>query len=315
MPNYAKFDQFTMTLPEEGPKCVPDSIDFTANERVEIDLSQLIDNGWLDYISGVYIDNTANDGYITFECGGSNQRFTFPATYSGYVPLFLPNPPKVHITSTENATVKFQWYNVPVFPLLIPGPNTASASDVDIIAVGGDPYALGSAVMAASMPVTIATDDTVIGATNSASPATDTATAPLNGRLQRIAQRLTSLIALFPASIGAKTGAGSLSVVAATDGFQIAQAIGGIYTDRSIANLSGASQQLMAANANRRVLIIQNVAANAMAVNLTGGAAALNTAGSINIPVGGSITLDNYPSTSIINIIGTANDDVTAYEG
>lgn len=48
-------------------------------------------------------------------------------------------------------------------------------------------------------------------------PATDTASSGLNGRLQRIAQRLTSLIALFPSSIGQKAKSDSLSVTLATD--------------------------------------------------------------------------------------------------
>lgn len=45
-----------------------------------------------------------------------------------------------------------------------------------------------------------------IGATNETAPVSDTATAGLNGRLQRIAQRLTSLIGLLPTALG--TGGG-----------------------------------------------------------------------------------------------------------
>ncbi len=48
-------------------------------------------------------------------------------------------------------------------------------------------------------------------------PGTDTASSGLNGRLQRIAQRLTSLIALLPTSLGQKTSANSLAVVIASD--------------------------------------------------------------------------------------------------
>lgn len=94
-----------------------------------------------------------------------------------------------------------------------------------------------------------------------------------------------------------------------------AQPVGGAYTDRSIANLSGASEQLMAANANRRVLAVFNIGASAVGVNLTGGAASLTVGGSVNIPAGGSLILNNYPPTGIITIIGTLNADVTAYEG
>jgi hypothetical protein len=57
----------------------------------------------------------------------------------------------------------------------------------------------------------------LVGAVNEAAPGTDTANSGLNGRLQRIAQRLTSLIALLPASLGQKASAGSLPVVLSTE--------------------------------------------------------------------------------------------------
>ena len=90
---------------------------------------------------------------------------------------------------------------------------------------------------------------------------------------------------------------------------------GGAYTDRSVANATGATQQLMAANANRKVLGIQNNAANPIAVNFLGGAAALNTAGSVTLSPGQLLLLDNYPPVGVVNLIGTLNDDVTAWEG
>jgi len=89
----------------------------------------------------------------------------------------------------------------------------------------------------------------------------------------------------------------------------------GAWTNRSIANLSGASETLMAANSARRHLIIQNIAANNMGVNLAGGTAAIGTAGTITITPGGGLELFNTPPTGAITIIGTANDDVTAFEG
>jgi hypothetical protein len=48
-------------------------------------------------------------------------------------------------------------------------------------------------------------------------PASDTASSGLNGRLQRIAQRLTSIIGQLPATLGQKAKAASLSVVVASD--------------------------------------------------------------------------------------------------
>lgn len=59
--------------------------------------------------------------------------------------------------------------------------------------------------------------DTRAGSLTESAPASDTASSGLNGRLQRIAQRLTSLIALLPVALGAQTRAGSLAVALPTD--------------------------------------------------------------------------------------------------
>jgi hypothetical protein len=56
-----------------------------------------------------------------------------------------------------------------------------------------------------------------VGDVTEAAPASDTASSGLNGRLQRIAQRLTSLIGLLPGSLGQKTMANSLAVTLASD--------------------------------------------------------------------------------------------------
>lgn len=53
---------------------------------------------------------------------------------------------------------------------------------------------------------TLGTTNTSLGATNESAAGSDTATSGLNGRLQRVAQRITSLIALFPSAL---TGSGN----------------------------------------------------------------------------------------------------------
>ncbi len=60
------------------------------------------------------------------------------------------------------------------------------------------------------------TGNTRLGDLTETAPANDTASSGLNGRLQRIAQRLTSLIALF--SNGAGTAAGAIRTTYASDG-------------------------------------------------------------------------------------------------
>ena len=65
--------------------------------------------------------------------------------------------------------------------------------------------------------LTISDFDTKAGSLTETAPATDTASSGLNGRLQRIAQRMTSLIALLPGSLGQKAKAASLAVTLASD--------------------------------------------------------------------------------------------------
>lgn len=80
------------------------------------------------------------------------------------------------------------------------------------------PSALGSTAAASSMAVTASTEDIArVGAITETAPATDTASSGLNGRLQRIAQRLTSQIALMPASLGSKAAASSLAITQSTE--------------------------------------------------------------------------------------------------
>lgn len=63
----------------------------------------------------------------------------------------------------------------------------------------------------------LTTANTQIGSLTETAPASDTASSGLNGRLQRLAQRLTALIALLPGSLGQKTAANSLAVTIASD--------------------------------------------------------------------------------------------------
>jgi len=123
---------------------------------------------------------------------------------------------------------------------LTPG-RAAAASSRPVVLSTEDaakfPSALGSAAAASSFAVTASTEDIArAGIITETAPATDTASSGLNGRLQRIAQRITSLIALVPASLGAKAAGSSFSVtqggyeyetVAASQTDQVLGATGG----------------------------------------------------------------------------------------
>lgn len=96
---------------------------------------------------------------------------------------------------------------------------------------------LGRKAAAAALGTVWSDEDlAAVGATNETAPASDTATAGLNGRLQRIAQRLTSLIGLLPTSLGQKTMANGLAVTIASDQSVIPASQSGTW---NVTNISG----------------------------------------------------------------------------
>lgn len=142
------------------------------------------------------------------------------------------------------------------------------------------------------------TTNTSIGATNETAASTDTATAGLNGRLQRIAQRLTSLIAQIPATIGQKAKAASLAVTLASDEDLLGRLpAAASFTDASTtAGTSSAS--LLSASGTRRSVTIYNASTGAIvSVHLTGGTAAINTAGCVDLLPGDTLSIDGQGAT------------------
>lgn len=83
-------------------------------------------------------------------------------------------------------------------PLPVTGPLTDAQLRATAVTVSGTVGVTGVA--------TEATLDARTGSLTETAPATDTASSGINGRLQRLAQRLTSLVALFPAALGAGGG-------------------------------------------------------------------------------------------------------------
>jgi len=146
------------------------------------------------------------------------------------------------MSTTDKNFIVVNGNNIPVVAVV----NLAGA---DISAGGGGGGGDASAANQATQITAANLTNTEIGALNETAPASDTASAGVNGRLQRVAQNLTSifggtgaaadaaassdtgtfsLIALvkrllqkvtaqLPASLGAKTSAASLSVVPASD--------------------------------------------------------------------------------------------------
>ncbi len=91
------------------------------------------------------------------------------------------------------------------------------------------------------------------------------------------------------------------------------RSIGITPTDRTIASTSGASQTLMAANATRRQVLIQNTGNANCGVNPTGGTAVIGGAGTLTLVPNGSYQ-PIIPTLAAITVICTAAQPIYAEE-
>lgn len=115
---------------------------------------------------------------------------------------------------------------------------------------GGDgvsiPVLAGRQADAASLPAALSSEDVaLIGALTETAPTTDTASSGLNGRLQRIAQRLTTLITnLGTLVFGAGTATAAQRVTLASDDPAVS-ALGATSGSKVITDANGTIQQYL----------------------------------------------------------------------
>jgi len=89
----------------------------------------------------------------------------------------------------------------------------------------------------------------------------------------------------------------------------VSTSVGITPTDRTIASTSGSSQQIMAANAARHSLTIENTGNANCGVNPTGGTAVIGGAGTITLAPLGSYA-PKIPTLSAVTIICTAGQPI-----
>lgn len=160
--------------------------------------------------------------------------------------------------------------------------------------------------------------DLAHGALTETAPASDTASSGINGRLQRIAQRITSLIALVPAALGQGTMAQGFRVVLPSDQSAIAVKGGPVtITDSSTTITTGGTAQTpIALNASRRYLHVSNPDTSRDLYFSTTGTAAVATAGSTRLGPGAAMIWEFTVPTGALSIIGAATGQpFTAKEG
>lgn len=178
---------------------------------------------------------------------------------------------------------------------------------------------LGGLAEASSLGVTLSTENkALIGALTETAPATDTASSGLNGRLQRIAQRLTSLIALVPASLGQKTMANSFAVTIASDQTKLPSAggrskVAQLYNDYTSTSVTTAAYTQLTASTAADVNKVEVFDSSGQTMILAVGAAASEVDQFYIFP-GGQGAVDLYiPSGSRIAIKAKTADASAGY--
>lgn len=172
---------------------------------------------------------------------------------------------------------------------------------------------------ALALETTQVTQNTRIGDLTETAPASDTASSGLNGRLQRIAQRITSLIGLLPASLGQKTMANSLAVVVASDQSNIPVTFVNVSSKPFVAVAKGVSigsgkSMISLVNASGslvKIKIRQLWIKNVQTAGVTGIVAEFQMNSIVNHSAGTSLTPKAYDSSDTLNGSVTARTGAT----
>lgn len=119
-PNLGTQKVFDMVLPS-SPLIVPQSADLRTDTSAQFDLSPLIDKQTMDFISGAWVDNSANALALTLRVSGSQQQVIYPPYTQGYLPLLAPDRPifDVSCASSPALIIPIIFYNIPLLPYLI----------------------------------------------------------------------------------------------------------------------------------------------------------------------------------------------------
>lgn len=107
---------FNQTMPKQGPRTVPVTIDWSLGISQKLDLLEVQQRRFIDYCQSVFIDNKSSDYWVEIEMGTTGQTVRIPARSQAYLPILLPNPPRLTFnTETGNTgTTILQLLNFPI---------------------------------------------------------------------------------------------------------------------------------------------------------------------------------------------------------
>jgi hypothetical protein len=107
-----------VVVPPGGPKCVPTFVDFSNAASVLLDGSQIVQQGKIEYLQGVFIDNSSNANTLSLTMSTTGQKIVAPAQSQGYYSIMVPDPPQITAETTQvnGLVIPMFFYNVPIQP-------------------------------------------------------------------------------------------------------------------------------------------------------------------------------------------------------
>lgn len=108
------YSTINATIPTEGPKAIPQTLDFTLANTIVVDFTLAMSQGKITAIQTLWLDNSANEQPVQITVEGTAQVITFPAGAQGTIPIIAANRPKFTCVSLGNAALQSVWLNVPM---------------------------------------------------------------------------------------------------------------------------------------------------------------------------------------------------------
>lgn len=103
-------------VPAGGPKCIPIDVDFTNVASVILDGTTIVAQGKIEYLQGVFIDNSANLNNVSLTMSSTNQVIICPKQSQGYFQIMVPDPPQIIAATPIGIVIPMFFYNVPIQP-------------------------------------------------------------------------------------------------------------------------------------------------------------------------------------------------------
>lgn len=104
-----------------APLILPVDLDFTVEQTFTADLSDFLSQGYIDFVSSVYVDmSDINDFDLTLYSNDLPQKIFCKRGTINYMPIFLSSWPKINceVSAPVNSIVRICVSNIPFFPFI-----------------------------------------------------------------------------------------------------------------------------------------------------------------------------------------------------